>query len=187
VGRIIDSLERQKLLDNTVIVFTSDNGFFLGERELSGKWLMHEESIRTPLIIRDPRLPAALRGKRRREMTLNIDVAPTLLSIAGLPPSPFMQGRNLSPLVRGESPAWRSDFYYSHLFNYPTIPKSEGVRNERLKYIRYIESEPLYEELYDLRDDPQEERNLARAGGYESQLNAMRERWKSIRADNAPR
>jgi hypothetical protein len=56
-----------------------------------------------------------------------------------------------------------------------------------LKYIRYIESEPLYEELYDLRDDPQEERNLARAGGYESQLNAMRERWKSIRADNAPR
>jgi arylsulfatase A-like enzyme len=182
VGRILDSLERQNLLDNTVIIFTSDNGFFLGERELSGKWLMHEESIRTPLIIRDPRLPRALRGKRRREMTLNVDVAPTILSLAGLPPSQYTQGRNLSPLTRGESPAWRNEFYYSHLFAHPIIPKSEGIRNERWKYIRYIESEPLYEELYDLRDDPHEERNLARASAHASQLTTMRDRWKAWRS-----
>jgi arylsulfatase A-like enzyme len=182
VGRILDSLERQKLLDNTVIIFTSDNGFFLGERELSGKWLMHEESIRTPLIIRDPRLPAGLRGKRRREITLNVDIAPTILSLAGLPPSSYMQGQNLSPLTRCESPSWRSEFYYSHLFDHKIIPKSEGMRNERWKYIRYIESDPLYEELYDLRDDPHEERNLARAGGHESQLTTMRERWKTWRS-----
>jgi arylsulfatase A-like enzyme len=93
-----------------------------------------------------------------------------------------MQGRNLSPLTRGESPSWRSEFYYSHLFAHKIIPKSEGIRNERWKYIRYIESEPLYEELYDLRDDPHEERNLARAGGHESQLTMMRERWKTWRS-----
>ena len=182
VGRILDSLQRQRLLENTVIIFTSDNGFFLGERELSGKWLMHEESIRTPLIIRDPRLPAALRGKRRREMTLNVDIAPAILSLAGIPPSPYMQGRNLIPLARGESPSWRSEFYYSHLFAHKTIPKSEGVRNERWKYIRYIESDPLYEELYDLRDDPREERNLARSGAHVSQLATMRKGWKTWRS-----
>ena len=182
VGRIRDSLERRKLLDNTVIIFTSDNGFFLGERELSGKWLMHEESIRTPLIIRDPRLPAAARGKRRREMTLNVDLASTILGIAGIAPSPHMQGRDLSPLVRAESPAWRSDFYYSHLFASKNIPKSEGIRNERWKYIRYIEADPLYEELYDLQGDPLEERNLARAGGHAPQVAAMRDRWKTWRS-----
>jgi arylsulfatase A-like enzyme len=182
VGRILDSLEKQKLLDNTVIIFTSDNGFFLGERELSGKWLMHEESIRTPLIIRDPRLPAAMRGKRRREMTLNVDVAPTILSVAGIAPSPFMQGRDLSPLVRGQSPTWRRDFYYSHLFDHKIIPKSEGIRNGRFKYIRYIESKPLYEALYDLHDDPLEEENLAQVGGYVSQMAAMRERCKVWRS-----
>src|SRR5882724_9682968 len=72
VGSIREALERRELFDNTVVIYTADNGFFLGERELSGKWLMHEESIRTPLIVRDPWLPAALRGKRRGEMTLNI-------------------------------------------------------------------------------------------------------------------
>src|SRR5216684_8175240 len=110
VGRVRAWLEQRGLFDNTVVIYTADNGFFLGERELSGKWLMHEESIRTPLIIRDPRLPAARRGKRRREMTLNVDLAPTILGIAGIAPSPHMQGCDLSPLVRAESPAWRSDF-----------------------------------------------------------------------------
>ena len=83
---------------------------------------------------------------------------------------------------RGQSPPWRHEFYYSHLFEHPAIPKSEGIRDERWKYIRYIESEPLYEELYDLRQDPLEERNLARAGGNDAQLKEMRERWKTWRA-----
>jgi arylsulfatase A-like enzyme len=178
VGRMLESLERRGMLDNTVVIYTADNGFFLGERALSGKWLMHEESIRTPLIIRDPRLPAALRGKRRGEMTLNIDAAPTILRAAGIDAPRSMQGRDLAAMTQGRSPSWRREFYYSHLFEHPAIPKSEGIRDERWKYIRYIESEPLYEELYDLRQDPLEERNLARAGGHDAQLKSMRERWK---------
>ena len=81
---MIETLERIGADDNTIIIFTSDNGFYLGERGLAGKWLMHEESIRTPLIIRDPRL-ASRAGTTRDEMTLNIDVMPTILESAGLP------------------------------------------------------------------------------------------------------
>ena len=108
---------------------------------------MGNRIIQTPVIDRlaseGVRLPAAMRGTRRREMTLNVDVAPTILSITGIPQSSFMQGRNLSPLTRGESPSWRNEFYYSHLFVHQSIPKNEGIRTERWKYIRYIESEPL--------------------------------------------
>jgi arylsulfatase A-like enzyme len=178
VGRMLDSLRARGLLANTVVIYTSDNGFFLGERELSGKWLMHEESIRTPLIIRDPRLPAGLQGKRRGEMTLNIDLAPTMVRMAGIDAPQSMQGRDLAPLLRRPSSSWRREFYYSHLLETKIIPKSEGIRNERWKYIRYIDSEPLYEELYDLRQDPHEEENLARAGQHAAALKAMRDRWK---------
>jgi arylsulfatase A-like enzyme len=181
-GRMLDSLTRRGLLDNTIVIYTADNGFFLGERELSGKWLMHEESIRTPLIVRDPRLAGGLRGKRRGDMTLNIDIAPTILRAAGIEPPAVMQGRDLAPLTRRQASGWRREFYYSHLFEHATIPKSEGIRDERWKYVRYIESDPLYEELYDLRSDPQETRNLARAGSHEDRLKAMRERWKTWRA-----
>ena len=80
--------------------------------------------------------------------------------------------------MRGRAESWRHEFYYSHLLDNKNIPKSEGIRNERWKYIRYIDSQPLVEELYDLRQDPQEERNLARAGRHDAQLSAMRERWK---------
>jgi len=177
VGRMLESLDRRGLLDNTVVIYTADNGFFLGERELSGKWLMHEESIRTPLIIRDPRLPAAMRGTRRGNMTLNIDMAPTILGAAGIDAQRAMQGRDLAPLMQKKPPAWRHEFYYSHLFVHPAIPKSEGIRDERWKYVRYIESATLYEELYDLSQDPHEEQNLAHGGRHERQLKAMRERW----------
>jgi arylsulfatase A-like enzyme len=150
-GRMPEWLERRGMLDNTIVIYTTDNGFFLGERALSGKWLMHEESIRTPLIIRDPRLPAAMRGKQRGQMMLNIDLAPTILRAAEIDARSSMQGRDLAPLKQGQSPSWRRESYYSHL---------------------------LYEELYDLRQDRLEERNLARAGGHDAQLKAIRERWK---------
>lgn len=179
VARIADELRAQGQWENTVVVYTSDNGFFLGERELSGKWLMHEESIRTPLIIRDPRLPKA---RQVNAMTLNVDLARTLLSLAGVPAPVTMQGRDLAPLLRGEAPAWRHDFYYSHLFQHPAIPKSEGVRNERWKYTRYLETPSPYEEMYDLQNDPHETANLARAGSRTKELETLRQRtdvWKT--------
>jgi Arylsulfatase A and related enzymes len=181
VGRIRKKLDEIGQAANTVIIFTSDNGYYLGERWLADKWYLHEESVRTPLIIFDPRLPQSRRGRRRREMTLNLDLAPTMLDVAGLKPPASMQGRSLLPLVRGERISWRTEFFYSHLFQHPGIPKSEGIRNERWMYARYIETDPLYEELYDLRRDPFEEHNLAHDSSASEQLQAMRKRWQAWR------
>ncbi len=188
VGELVQALEARGVAGRTVIVFTSDNGFFLAERGLAGKWLMYEESIRTPMMIHDPRLAAEHRGRRLRVMTLNVDLAPTLLDLAGLATPGAMQGRSLAPLMTGEAPAdWRTEWFYEHLFARPgapgiaPIPQTEGVRTERWKYIRYIEQEPPYEELFDLVQDPLEERNLAGEAAYADQLKAMRERWKRLR------
>ena len=181
VGRMLEALERIGSDDNTVIIFTSDNGFYLGERGLAGKWLMHEESIRTPLIIRDPRL-ASRAGTTRDEMTLNIDVMPTILESAGLAIPRAVNGRSLASLVAGETPPWRDEWFYEHLFEHATIPKSEGVRNSRWKYCSFLETEPHYEELYDLENDPEEERNLAPSAEHGIRLEHMRERhaaWKA--------
>jgi arylsulfatase A-like enzyme len=175
IGEMRGFLERRGWLENTVILFTSDNGFYLGERGLAGKWYMHEESIRTPLVIRDPRRPETA-GTRRGEMALNIDLCPTILSLAGLEPPPSMNGRDLTPLLRGESPPWRSEWFYEHLFEHPRIPKSEGVRSGRWKYFTFFEQSPPYEFLYDLEADPGEEHNRARPAEPNVELETMRER-----------
>jgi arylsulfatase A-like enzyme len=180
VGRIREQLGRLGAEDNTVILFTSDNGFYLGEHGLAGKWFMHEESIRVPMIVFDPRLPPSRRGQRRREMTLNIDLAPTILSLAGAP-APPMQGRDLKPLVEGQTVAWRTEFFYEHLFEHAWIPRTEGVRTAEWKYTRYLDTQPPFEELYDLSADPLEERNLMREGGRADQAARLRERWKRWR------
>jgi arylsulfatase A-like enzyme len=183
VGRIREELRRSGLERNTVIVYTGDNGFYLGEHGLAGKWLMHEESIRTPLILYDPRLPGSTRGRRRSEMTLNIDLAPTLLASAGVPVPPSMQGRSLRPLLEGTAPAWRKEWFYEHWFTSGGwIPRSEGVRTQTRKYARYLDSEPLFEELYDLEQDPLEERNLAADNRRRQELQLLRTRWETWRA-----
>jgi arylsulfatase A-like enzyme len=181
VGRIRDALDRQKLADNTVILFTSDNGIFLGERGLAGKWLMHEESIRVPLIVHDPRLPTG-NGGRRTQMTLLNDVAPTIFDLGGLEVPGDVQGRSLVPMLGDPSLAGRTEWFYEHTFEHPRIPKSEGIRTERWKYIRYTEVDPLFEELYDLTTDPHEERNLAGRPESAATLDRLRARWEHARA-----
>jgi arylsulfatase A-like enzyme len=162
VGRIMAVLDELGEAQNTIVVYTSDNGFLLGEHGLSGKLLAYEESIRVPLVVCDPRLPEAVRGTIREELALNIDVAPTLLDLAGLPPGSGADGHSLRPLLEGSSSAWRQDFFYEHHFaNQGTIPRTEAVRTGQWKYIRYFDLEPPHEELYDLAADPQETRNLA--------------------------
>ena len=163
LGRLIDELDRLGIADNTIVVFMSDNGYFLGERGLSGKWVHFEESLRVPLIIADPRGPAERRGKTSDRMVLNIDLAPTIVEWAGLAKEAKHQGRSLVGLVRGDPVAeWRrEDFFCEHLFAHPEIPKWEGVRNERYVYARYFEQKPAYEFLHDLKTDPREVRNLA--------------------------
>ena len=165
VGQICQALKEQGLDDNTVIIHLSDNGSLDGAHGLEGKWLMYEESIHVPLIIRDPRLPASTHG-RRQQMALNIDIAPTILTMAGVPVPAGVQGTDLQPLLRDSRTKGREDWYYEHVFtNTPgqrPIPKTEGVRTERWKYIRYTDTKPLQEELFDLQNDPLEEHNLAK-------------------------
>ena len=175
VGNLLGFLEDRGWLDNTVIVFTGDNGFYLGERGLAGKWYMHEESIRTPLVIRDPRRPETA-GMRRAETALNIDLCPTMLGLAGLEAPRSMNGRDLTPLLRGESPPWRSEWFYEHLFEHPRIPKSEGVCSGSSKYFSFFERNPPNEFLYDLRADPTELHNLAQSPGHRQQLEHLRTR-----------
>jgi arylsulfatase A-like enzyme len=183
VGRIVAELDRRKLADQTVIVFTSDNGFFLGERGMADKWLPYEESIRVPLIVHDPRLPRKARGRRVDAMALNIDLAPTLLDLAGLPVPERMQGKSLAPLIRnGKAPKdWRTEFFYEHLTFPKRIPPSEGVRTERWKYFRWVGVNPVIEELYDLQADPLEERNLAGKKEHKQTLDDLRKRWMRLR------
>lgn len=182
VGRMLDLLSEKGWLDNTVIVFTGDNGFYLGEHGLAGKWFMHEESIRTPLLIFDPTLPESMRGRRVDPMSLNIDLSPTLLDYAGIAVPDRVQGESLRSIVRGESPSdWRTEWYYEHLFEHDAIPRTQGVRTERWKYCRFIDANPVYEELYDLESDPLEETNLAAAPAASEHLEEMRGKWEEWR------
>jgi arylsulfatase A-like enzyme len=182
VGAILAALESRGQADNTVILYTSDNGFYLGEHGLAGKWYGHEESIRVPMILYDPRLPRAQRGEVREEVALNIDVAPTVLSLAGLPAPERMQGQNLGRLLQGDDAGWRTEFFYEHLFDYDgRIPRSEGVVGRRYKYLRYIDQEPPGEVLYDLQSDPHEAGSRAGDPALRDTLETMRARWAAYR------
>ena len=161
VGQLRQDLEELGFADNTIIIFTGDHGFYLGEHGLAGKWYGHEESIRVPLIVYQPSAPGSPRHQNRDEMVLNIDLAPTLLELAGVKAPNRIQGRSLVPLLEGKHPSWRQDFFYEHRFPHNRIPQSEGVVTPRYKYLRYVETEPVQEELYDLGEDPHEARNLA--------------------------
>lgn len=182
IGRIVDELQKQGLDRDTVLIFTSDNGYFLGEMGLSGKWVHYDASLRVPLIIHDPRLPAVRAGKVEAAMALNIDLAPTILSMAGIAPPPAMQGRTLQPLLEGKTPAdWRTDLFGEHLFDHPDIPKWEGVRGTRWVYARYFQQNPPYEFLHDLEADPEELKNLAHDPAMARTLESMRRRTLELR------
>ncbi|MGH9338077.1 MAG: sulfatase family protein [Acidobacteriota bacterium] len=182
VGRLMRVLRELGFEQNTIVIFTSDNGFYLGEHGLAGKWFMHEESIRTPLIVYDSRAPQPLRGMARNEMTLNIDLASTMLDYAGVDIPSSIQGRSLLPLLGGERPAWRQEFFYEHRFQHRLIPQSEGIRTQDgWKYVRYVDREPVYEELYDLREDPREVANLAKDSQHRKILDVLRARWEAWR------
>ena len=184
IGRVLAELESLELASNTVVILMGDNGYFLGERGYAGKWLPHELSIHVPLIVFDPRIQEGSRGVVPVQTVLNIDIAPTLLDLAGVDVPSTMQGTSLVPIFGGELPAeWRSDFFVEHLFDHPRIPKHEGVRGERYKYARYFEQEPLYEELYDLLVDPLETRNLAGDPDHFEILSELRRRTDELQAE----
>ena len=186
VGEIRRELEQRGLTKNTVIVFSSDNGHFAGEHGFFGKWFMHEESMRVPLIICDPRLAEERRGKVSKALALNIDIAPTVLELAGQEIPAAMQGSSLLPLLRVADAPWRSDFFYEHLYRHSPEPPDhiepcEGVRTRDWKYTVWVDqSGPAREELYDLRQDPLEMNNLAAEPAAREPLELLRRRHQAF-------
>ncbi len=177
IGRVFDVLKETGRLDDTVMMHTGDNGFFMGEWNRFDKRFMHEVSIRVPLVIRYPRMIKA--GSICDRMAINVDWAPTILGLAGVEAPKAMQGRSLVPLLKGEKADWRKDWYY-HYYEWPDAHKvraHRGVRTERHKLIHYT-AEPQEWELYDLEKDPEERKNLhgdPAAADLEKQLNARLE------------
>ncbi|CAN0353889.1 unnamed protein product, partial [Ectocarpus sp. 4 AP-2014] len=172
-GAILDELSRQGARENTLVIFTADNGYYHGEHGLADKWYPHEESIRVPLIVDDPRLPEEVRGTTRPEMVLNVDLATTILSATGIDPPTSMQGADISTLYLGsdgDDDDWRTDFFYEH----PThrspsfIPASEALVTKDWKYLFWPEQG--YEQLFDLKADPHEEQDLARSPQHQQRL-----------------
>src|SRR5665213_1621613 len=146
-GKIINALETAGSLDDTAIIMSSDHGFFLGEWGLYNKMLMHEPSIRVPLVVRYPGLIRS--GAVCEKMALNVDIAPTILELAGIKAPTGMQGHSLVPLLKGEGVSnWRTEWLYEY-YDERFAAKSRGVRTEKYKLIQYWAEEPEEFELYD--------------------------------------
>ncbi|MCX6633654.1 MAG: sulfatase [Acidobacteria bacterium] len=202
LGRVLDYLDKRRLADDTLILYTSDNGFFLGEHGWYDKRFMYEPSLRVPLLARYPRSGAA--GRVERAMALNIDFAPTILDFAGVPVPAQMQGRSLRPLIEGRIPPdWRQSIYYTYFenswalrgkskeamsdpgFQYFTahrVSPHRGVRTARYKLIEYY-SEGGYWELFDLETDPHEMKNLHGTPGYEAITAQLRNELVRLRTE----
>ena len=174
VGRLLDHLKEQGLLDNTLVVYTSDQGFYMGEHGWFDKRFMYEESLATPLLMH---LPKGLKARGDiNEMVQNIDYAPTFLELAGAPIPADIQGVSLVPLLQGKHPKnWRKSIYY-HYYEYPaehSVRRHYGVRNERYKLIHFYNDIDAWE-LYDLKTDPTEMHNLYGKPGMEKITREMK-------------
>jgi len=184
VGRLLRQLDADGIAGNTIVMYTSDNGFFLGEHGLFDKRLMYEPSIRVPMLVR---YPARIRAGQvdSTHMALNIDVAPTLLDLAGIPTPQWMQGKSFAPILTGATIPWRDAFLYEY-YEYPAehcVRKNRGVRTSRWKLIHFWE-QPEEWELYDLRNDPDETQNLASSGRHARILREMRARLQQLRRES---
>ena len=177
-GRVISELKKQGVDDKTLVIFTTDNGYYHAEHGLADKWYPHQESIRVPLIINDPRMPKSVAGQTNDDFTLNVDLAPTILAAAGMDAPKTMQGRDLSTLyLTKDKSDWRSEFFYEHpmLRNKEFIPASEALVRKDWKYFYWPEFDQ--EQLFDLNADPIEENDLANDPAYTKQLAEMRTRF----------
>ncbi len=181
IARIRKYLKTHHLEKNTIIMLMGDNGYYLGEHGLAGKWYGHEESLRVPLIIYDPALPVKEKGKRRNDYVLNIDIAPTILDYAGVDIPASMQGKSLRKLVCGPVKDWRKEFMIEHRFKYKTIPRSEGVVSNEWRYVHFIDRDTTYEWLFDINNDPYEINNLAKDSTLQPVKNKLIKRLQEMK------
>jgi alpha-L-rhamnosidase len=177
IAKIRKKLKEKGLDENTVIIFMGDNGYFLGERQLAGKWLMYDNSIRVPLVVYDPRV------KKHQDidlMALNIDVPATILDLAGVEKPKSWHGKSLMPVVTGQQKSLNRDtILIEHLWEFENIPPSEGVRTAEWKYFRYV-NDKSWEALYNLKTDPKETNNLANNPEYKNVLENLRNKTNQL-------
>lgn len=176
VGKILSFCDDKNLRSKSTILFTSDNGLLHGEHGLIGKWCMYEESIRVPLIISPAKdLFASIPPTRIKAISLNIDIAPTILSMANVPVPSNVEGNSLLPLLQDSTPGWREGFYYEHpTMDAVNIVGCDGYRSEEWKYTRYFKGSDYNECLFNLANDPMEFANLAGQTEFESVLSYLR-------------
>ncbi len=175
MGRVISAMKGKGLDGNTVIIYSADNGYYMGNRGFAGKWSHYEESLRVPMIIYDPRIRERDRGISSDKMALNIDIPATILDLAGLEIPEIYQGASLMPLINGEKAGdWRESFLCEHRMDNPTIPKYVGIRGKRYVYANYYEQTPPYEYLHDLEKDPDQLINFVNDPEYQDILNDLR-------------
>lgn len=196
VGKLREDLEALGVADNTILVFASDHGLLLGEHGLGGKTFLYEESIRIPMIFYSPLFDEENRGRKVDALVVGQDVPATILELCGLPVPESYQGESMVPLIEGKKTAWRQEVFCESLFTDQGYPRMEAVRGKKWKYIRYFSKEndrkqylpdasingeqPIYEELFDLENDPNEQVNLATNPEYASVLKGYRDRCQEL-------
>jgi arylsulfatase A-like enzyme len=182
IGRLIETLEKRGTLDNTLIVFTSDNGYFHGEHRRWDKRLAYEESLRIPMLVVYP--GRIQQGTTVEQLVSNVDFAPTILDYVGLPVPSDMQGDSMKRLFEEKAPAWRDHFFYEYWKDLVhSIPAMTALRTDRYKVVAYHEIKD-FDELYDLQNDPHEQNNLARDPAYAPLLADMKARLKNAQIAN---
>ncbi|OOG19744.1 sulfatase [Sphingobacterium sp. CZ-UAM] len=180
VGRLLDFLKANGLDQNTIVIYTSDQGFYLGEHGWFDKRFMYEESLRTPLLIRYPQEIKA--GQTSTALVQNLDFAPTLLDYAGVKAPQAMQGQSFRGLINGKEQTWRDAVYYTY-YEYPSIhmvKRHYGIRTERYKLIHFYYDVDEWE-LYDLEKDPQEMKNVYRDPAYGQVRKQMHQKLDALR------
>lgn len=180
IGRLLDYLDESGLAENTIVIYSSDQGFYLGEHGWYDKRWMYEESLHMPLIVRWPGVVAP--GSENTDLVQNLDFAETFLDIAGASIPDQMQGKSLAPLLQGQTPDdWRKSIYY-HYHEYPgahSVQKHYGIRNDRYKLIHYYELDEW--ELFDMQEDPMEMRSVYGDPGYQGIQEGLKEELKTMK------
>lgn len=182
VGRVLDYLEENGLAENTIVIYTSDQGFYLGEHGWFDKRFMYEESFRTPMLMRYPKEIKA--GTQLDQLVQNLDFAPTFLDYAGVDIPEDMQGESFRGIAGGETDSYRDYAYYTY-YEYPaehSVMRHYGIRTDRYKLIHFYHDKD-YWELYDLEEDPSEMRNVYNGNEYAAVRTELHKKLKEVRAD----
>ncbi|WP_139959459.1 sulfatase-like hydrolase/transferase [Flavicella sediminum] len=178
---------------NTIIVFCSDNGLFLGEHGLGGKTILYDESVHVPLVVYSPLFDKKTKGKVIDELVVGQDIPATILDMCGIAVPKSYQGKSMLPLIEKNKTPWREEIFLENLFTDQGYPRQEGIRTKQYKYIRSFSKEndrskylpeqsiktkeaPIYEELFDILKDPKEQNNLASIPKYKSELDYFRKK-----------